>query len=91
VESLSEKYKIEELARELMVGMDKIVYLDNILRVCGDDNYHQYLHIFELEFDDHLKTKDMLITNLTDYIKEESEGNHPINMSYRQLLKVLKE
>ena len=84
--------EIEDLALTLNIHMDKIAYLDSLLKRAPDDAIllMKLNNCFDEEVEGYFKVKEELLSSLSKYIDKEKEENLPINLSYRNLYKVLR-
>lgn len=81
---------IDDLAVDLSIVMDKIRYIDGVLKYCPDpDTFDKYVSKFDIERDKMYDIKSRLTKLLADRIDREKTENLPINMGYRLLYKEL--
>jgi hypothetical protein len=82
--------EIENLTLDLSVAMDKIKFIDGVLKYCPDpDTFDKYVNKFDIEVDKMFEIKSKLTKLLSARIDLEKSENLPINMAYRLLYKEL--
>lgn len=82
--------EIEGLALDLSVVLDKINYIDGVLKYCPDpEMFDKYADKFNVELDKLYDIKAKLTKLLASRIEKEKSENLPINMGYRALYREL--